>query len=144
MAEALEEARLAAEKGEVPIGAVVVRDNRIIARSHNEREASGDPLGHAEMVALRLAGEALGRWRLDGTTLYVTLEPCPMCAGAIMQSRVSTVVYGTPDPRAGCCGSLYNLIEDRRFPTRCKVVSGVLGAECARILQDFFLVRRKG
>lgn len=140
---ALEEARKAAVMGEIPVGALLVLDGQVIARGHNERETTSDPLAHAEMVVLRRASAVLGTWRLDRSVLYVTLEPCPMCSGAIMQSRVSTIVYGARDARAGCCGTLYNLPEDRRFPAKCKIIGGVLGSECANILGGFFLTKRK-
>jgi tRNA(adenine34) deaminase len=138
MQEALEEAKKAEAIGEVPIGAVIVRDGQIIARGHNLRETSRDPTAHAEMIAIRAASEALGAWRLLGCTLYVTLEPCPMCAGAIVQSRIPTVVYGTPDPKAGCAGTLMNLLQEERFNHRVELISGILQDRCAQVLTDFF------
>lgn len=140
---ALAEARKAEIQGEVPVGAVVVVDGKIIAQAHNERESRGNPLAHAEIIALNSAALKLGTWRLDSSILYVTLEPCPMCAGAALQARVPLIVYGTRDPRAGCCGSLYNIPEDKRFPFKCRVVGGVLASECAKVLGGFFLARRK-
>lgn len=138
MQEALEEAKKAEAVGEVPIGAVIVRDGQIIARGHNLRETSRDPTAHAEMIAIRAASEALGAWRLLDCTLYVTLEPCPMCAGAIVQSRIPTVVYGTPDPKAGCAGTLMNLLQEERFNHRAELISGILQDRCAQMLTDFF------
>lgn len=140
---ALDEARAAADHGDVPIGAVVVHDGRIVARRHNEREASGDPTAHAEVLALRDAAAAVGDgWRLAGATLVVTLEPCPMCAGAAIAARVATVVYGAADPKAGATGSLYNLCSDPRLNHEAEVVHGVLADECAALLTDFFAARR--
>lgn len=139
---ALAEARAAFDEGEVPIGAVVVHEGRVIAAAHNQREQLNDPTAHAEMVAITQAAESLASWRLLDCTLYVTLEPCPMCAGAIVQARVPTVVYGTPDPKAGACHSLYNITQDDRLNHRCTVVGGVLRDECAGILREFFLQQR--
>jgi len=138
MNEAIAEARKAEEIAEVPIGAVVVYEDRIIGRGHNLRETSLDPTAHAEMIAIREASEALSAWRLTGCTLYVTLEPCPMCAGAIVQSRIDRVVFGAADPKAGCCGTLMNLLQDDRFNHRTEVVEGVLREECAELLSSFF------
>ncbi|WP_108722134.1 tRNA adenosine(34) deaminase TadA [Gorillibacterium timonense] len=144
MEEALREADKARAIGEVPIGAVIVCDGEIIGRGHNLRETSADPTAHAEMIAIREASEALGAWRLLNCTLYVTLEPCPMCAGAIVQARVPTVVYGTPDPKAGCAGTLMNLLQESRFNHRTEVVPSILQQECAAQLTDFFReLRRK-
>ncbi len=142
MTEALTEARAAALRGEVPVGAVIVREEQIIARAGNRREERGDPTAHAEIDALRAAAAALGGWYLHGCTLYVTLEPCPMCAGAILQARLAAVVFGAYDAKAGCCGSLYNLPEDARFPHRAAVTGGVLAAQCAAELSAFFKSRR--
>jgi len=138
MREAIEEAKKAEALKEVPIGAVIVKDGRIVARGHNMRESANDPTAHAEMIAIRQASAALGAWRLTGCTLYVTLEPCPMCAGAIVQSRIPLVVYGAADPKAGCAGTLYNLLQDDRFNHRAEIVSGVLQDECAELLTTFF------
>lgn len=144
MKEALREANKAREVGEVPIGAVIVKDGVVIGRGYNLRETSADPTAHAEMIAIREASEALRAWRLLDCTLYVTLEPCPMCAGAIVQSRVPTVVFGTPDPKAGCAGTLMNLLQESRFNHRTEVIAGVLQEECAAQLTDFFRgLRRK-
>ena len=142
MREALAEADQAARIGEVPIGAVLVRNDQIIARAHNLRETSGDPTAHAEILALREAAETQRHWRLTGTTLYVTLEPCPMCAGALVQARVERLVYGAADPKAGATGSLMNLVQDDRLNHRVEVTSGVLATECGTILKEFFRERR--
>ena len=129
--------------GDVPIGAVVVgADGAVLGRGHNVREARHDPAGHAEVLALRAAGSALGTWRLDGCTLVVTLEPCAMCAGAAVLSRVDRIVFGAWDPKAGACGSVWDLPRDRRALHRAEVVGGVLEQECAALLLDFFGDRR--
>lgn len=138
MNEAIREARKAEALGEVPIGAVIVKDGKIIGRGYNLRETTMDSTAHAEMVAIREASAALNSWRLLDCTLYVTLEPCPMCAGAIVQSRVPRTVYGTPDPKAGCAGTLMNLLEEPRFNHRTEVITGVLKEECADLLTSFF------
>ncbi|OBR63655.1 tRNA-specific adenosine deaminase [Paenibacillus oryzae] len=138
MLEAIAEARKAEAIGEVPIGAVIVRDGQIIGRGHNLRETTHDPTAHAEMVAIRQACEAIGAWRLLDCTLYVTLEPCPMCAGAIVQSRVKRVVYGTTDPKAGCAGTLMNLLQEPRFNHETELTSDVLQSQCAMLLTQFF------
>src|SRR5262245_16885365 len=139
---ALAEARQAFEEGEVPIGAVVVHQDRVIAAAHNQREALRDPTAHAEMIAITQAAEALGSWRLLDCALYVTLEPCPMCAGAIVQARMPTVVYGTTDPKAGACHTLYQITADARLNHQSTVIGGVLADECRLILQEFFLQQR--
>ena len=138
MQEALAEARRAAELGEVPVGAVVVKGGEIVGRGHNRREVDGDPLAHAEMLALRQASCAVGGWRLDGATLYVTLEPCAMCAGALVLSRVDRLVFGARDLKAGFCGSLGNLVADRRLNHRLQVSEGVGSKEAAELLRAFF------
>ena len=138
MEEALVEARRAAELGEVPVGAVVVRGGEIVGRGHNRREVDGDPLAHAEMLALREAAAALGDWRLEGATIYVTLEPCAMCAGALVLSRVDRLVFAARDPKAGFCGSLGNLAADPRLNHRIEVSEGVAAEESARLLRGFF------
>jgi tRNA(adenine34) deaminase len=138
MEEALAEARRAAELEEVPVGAVVVKGGEIVGRGHNRREVDGDPLAHAEMLALRQASSAVGGWRLDGATLYVTLEPCAMCAGALVLSRVDRLVFGARDPKAGFCGSLGNLVADRRLNHRLQVSEGVGSKEAAELLRAFF------
>ncbi len=140
---ALAQARAAAAVGEVPIGAVVIDPSgEVIASAHNERETGRDPTGHAEIVALRRAGEAVGSWHLDGCTLAVTLEPCTMCAGAIVLARVDRLVFGAWDPKAGAVGSLWDVVRDRRLNHRPAVVAGVKLTECAALLDDFFAERR--
>jgi tRNA(adenine34) deaminase len=135
---ALEEARLAGDAGEVPVGAVVVHNGEVIARRHNEREVTGDPTAHAEVLALRDASEALGRWRLDDCTLVVTLEPCIMCAGALVNARIGKLVYGAADLKGGATASLYNVMSDPRVNHNPPVEHAVLAAECGAMLQDFF------
>ncbi len=141
---ALDEARSAADSGEVPVGAVVVRlaDGVVVARRHNERERAADPTAHAEVLALRDAAAAAGTWRLDGHTLVVTLEPCPMCAGAAVAARLSTVVFGAPDPKAGALGSLYHLGADPRLNHELTVADGVRADECGALLREFFAEQR--
>ncbi|HLY83247.1 MAG TPA: tRNA adenosine(34) deaminase TadA [Acidimicrobiales bacterium] len=142
MAEALEEAVAAAKAGEVPVGAVVVAGGRIVGRGRNEREARNDPTAHAEILALQRAATALGTWRLGDTTLYVTLEPCPMCAGALIAGRVGGLVFGAADPKAGACGSLYNLCADPRLNHELPVTPGVLAEQASELLSSFFAERR--
>lgn len=139
---ALEEARIAFAEGEIPVGAVVADGERVLARAHNRRETDADPCAHAEVLALRKAAAHLGRWRLQGLTLYVTLEPCPMCAGAAEMSGLARVVYGAKDAQYGCCGSVYRLTEDPAFPTYCPADGGVLADECAALVRQFFQNRR--
>lgn len=141
---ALAAAREAQKLGEVPVGAVIVRDadGRILATAFNLRESTNDPTAHAERLALTIAGEALGSWRLNGCTLYVTLEPCIMCAGAIVLSRIDRVVYGTADPKAGGCRSLYRILDDPRLNHRPVVQSGIADEECRTLLAEFFQGRR--
>lgn len=143
MKEALKEAQKAAALGEVPIGAVIVYKDEIIARAHNLRETTQNALTHAESSAIQEACKKIGSWRLEETTLYVTLEPCPMCAGAILQSRVPRVVYGARDIKAGCVDSLYRLLNDARFNHECDVTEGILAEECGQILTDFFKALRE-
>ena len=142
MNEALKEAKLAMAAGEMPVGCVVVRDGAIIARAHNECEARGDATAHAELLAIQRASAALGDWRLNDCALYATLEPCPMCAGAIVQARVGRLVYGAADPGQGCAGSLYRIPEDPAFPHFCPSDGGALGGECEALLKGFFEKRR--
>ena len=139
---ALEEARAALEENEVPIGAVIARGREVLARAHNQREQLRDPTAHAEMIAITQAAAALGSWRLEDCTLYVTLEPCPMCAGAIVQARIPLVVYGAADPKAGAVHSLYRLLDDSRLNHRAEMVSGVLAEACGEILTRFFQKQR--
>lgn len=144
MREALAEAVLAAEGGDVPIGCVIVQDEtgKMIAKARNRRELDKDPTAHAEILALRQAAEALGQWRLVGCTLVVTLEPCAMCAGAMVNARIDRVVFGTHDPKAGAAGSLMNLLTDPRLNHRAEVISGVLREECGKLLREFFARQR--
>ncbi|MEN9406118.1 MAG: hypothetical protein RLZ12_402, partial [Bacillota bacterium] len=136
-------AKQAQEVDEVPVGAVLVHETQILATGFNLRETSNDPTAHAEIIALRRAADKLGSWRMpQETALYVTLEPCPMCAGAILQARVATVIFGCSDPKAGCCGTLYNIVADTRFNHQTIVTGGVLAAECSEILQTFFKQKR--
>lgn len=143
MKEAIVEAKKAEAKGEVPIGAVVVLNGEIIARAHNLRETTQVSTGHAELLAIEAACKIVGSWRLEEAELYVTLEPCPMCAGAIVMSRVKKVVFGAKDPKAGCAGTFMNLLQDDRFNHQCEVESGVLKEECGELLTNFFRNLRK-
>jgi tRNA(adenine34) deaminase len=143
MAEALAEARLAAAEGEVPIGAVVVFEGRIVGRGRNARERLNDPTAHAEILALQEAARTLGCWRLSGATMYATLEPCPMCAGALVNARIDRLVYGIADPKAGAVDTLFDVVRDARLNHRLQVASGILGQECGEILREFFRQRRK-
>jgi tRNA(adenine34) deaminase len=141
---AIEEARLAADEDEVPVGCVIVslEKGEVIASAHNQREQLQDPTAHAEMIALTQAASSLGSWRLEKCLLYVTLEPCPMCAGAIVQARVPVVVYGASDAKAGACHSLFNITNDPRLNHRCQVISGVEAERCAALLSQFFAAKR--
>jgi tRNA(adenine34) deaminase len=140
---ALEEAEQAMREEEVPIGAVIVHSDRVIARAHNQREQLHDPTAHAEMIAVTQAAAALQSWRLEGCSLYVTLEPCAMCAGAILQARIPLVIYGAADPKAGAVQSLYQLLNDPRLNHRCGVVAGVLAEPCGQLLSRFFQEQRR-
>ena len=142
MAVALQEAEAAARDDEVPVGAVVVVGGELVARARNRRESDRDPTAHAELIALRDAAMTLGRWRLSGATVYVTLEPCPMCAGAMILARVDRVVYGAADPKAGACGSVVDLFEPGRFNHRSAITSGVMAGACGRVLSEFFADKR--
>ncbi|MFH1227370.1 MAG: tRNA adenosine(34) deaminase TadA [Planctomycetota bacterium] len=142
MKEAIKEAFKALEIEEVPIGAVIVHNNRIIARAHNQKEQLHDPTAHAEMIAITQAAESLGDWRLEKTIMYVTLEPCPMCAGALVQARVPALVYGAKDPKAGACGTLFDIVNDKRLNHRVKVITGILEKECQMLLKEFFIRQR--
>jgi tRNA(adenine34) deaminase len=140
---ALEEAAIAAAEDEVPVGAVIVhREKGIIAQAHNQRELLKDPTAHAEIIAITQAARALESWRLEDTILYVTLEPCPMCAGAIVQARIPVVVFGALDPKAGACQTLYQITSDPRLNHRCEVIAGVLADRCAAALSEFFAAKR--
>ena len=140
---ALAEAEAAFAENETPVGAIIVHEERVIAAAHNQRETLHDPTAHAEMIAITQAAEALGDWRLEGCTLYVTLEPCPMCAGAILQARMTQVVYGAADPKAGAVHSLYKLLDDPRLNHRAVTVGGVLAEPCGQILSHFFQQQRR-
>ncbi len=139
MREALAEARAAAAEGEVPIGAVAVKDGRIIGRGHNRRESAQDPTAHAELLAVQEAARSAQSWRLTGVTVFVTLEPCAMCAGAMVLARLDRVVYGTRDPKAGAVGSLMDLLHDKRLNHQVEVIEGVLAEECSGLLTKFFV-----
>ncbi|GHT26257.1 tRNA-specific adenosine deaminase [Planctomycetales bacterium] len=144
---ALIEAQTAAEEGEVPVGAVIVHTsengaNRLIASAHNQREQLNDPTAHAEIIAITQAAEAIGSWRLENCTLFVTLEPCIMCSGAILQSRIQTVVYGASDGKGGAVNSLFRLLDDSRLNHRCNVISGILAEQCGAVLTAFFQKQR--
>jgi tRNA(adenine34) deaminase len=141
---ALDQAKIAEENGDVPIGAVIVHNNQIIGKAYNQREQLKDPTAHAEIIALTQAAAALQSWRLTGCTMYVTLEPCPMCAGALVLARIDRLVYGCDDPKTGACKSLYNIVQDERLNHRLEVTTGVLADDCSRLLQDFFQQKRPG
>lgn len=138
MREALKEAGKALKKGEVPIGAVIVSDDKIIARGHNLKETTADPTAHAEVMAIKKASKKLVAWRLLNSTIYVTLEPCLMCMGALIQARVERLVFGSYDPKAGACGSVYDVSNDKRLNHRIEVTTDVMAEECEKILKDFF------
>ena len=142
MRQAIEAAKIAQENGDVPIGAVVVYENQVIGRAYNQREQLKDPTAHAEIIALTQAAAFIESWRLHGCTMFATLEPCAMCAGALVLGRLDRLVYGCNDPKAGACGSLYNIVQDERLNHRLEITSGVLADECAKLLQDFFERRR--
>lgn len=139
---AIDQATIAQENDDVPIGAVIVHEDTVIAKAYNQREQLQDPTAHAEIIALTQAAAALGSWRLHGCTVYVTLEPCPMCAGALVLARVDRLVYGCEDPKTGACKSLYNIVQDERLNHRLEVTAGVLAEECRGLLQGFFQQRR--
>jgi tRNA(adenine34) deaminase len=142
MSHALAQAQLALQTGDVPVGAIVVRDGVVIAAAANQREADQDPTAHAELLAVRQAATVLGSWRLEGCALYVTLEPCTMCAGALVLARLPLLVYGAADPKAGAAGSLYNLVQEPRLNHHVEVVGGILATDCGRLLTRFFQARR--
>ena len=139
---AVGQARTARHNGDVPIGAVIVKDNQLIAKAYNQRQQLQDPTAHAEIIALTQAAAAVGSWRLHNCTMYVTLEPCPMCAGAMVLARIERLVYGCDDPKTGACKSLYNIVQDERLNHRLEVTAGVLVKECKQMLQDFFDQKR--
>lgn len=138
MKEALKQAKKAAAIGEVPIGCVIVHQDKIIARGYNRRNTEKSTLAHAEIIAIKKAGKKLGDWRLEGCTMYVTLEPCPMCAGAVVQARIPRVVIGAMNPKAGCAGSIINLLQERQFNHMAEKTTGVLLEECSSIMKEFF------
>lgn len=142
MREALKEARIAYDMGEVPVGAVIVQNGRVVGRGHNTTETAKDPTCHAEINALRAAAACLGGWRLPGCTMYVTVEPCSMCSGAIVLSRIDALWIGTDDPKAGACGSLYNIVNDQRLNHRVETHTGLLKEECSGLMKQFFRERR--
>ncbi len=139
---AVDQAAIAEENGDVPIGAVIVHKNQIIAKSYNQREQLADPTAHAEIIALTQAAAFLQSWRLHDCTIYVTLEPCPMCAGALVLARINRLVYGCDDPKTGACKSLYNIVQDNRLNHRLEVTSGILADDCSNLLSEFFNKRR--
>ena len=139
---AIDQAEIARENGDVPVGAVIVHKGRLIAKAYNQREQLNDPTAHAEIIALTQAAEAVENWHLHDCTIYVTLEPCAMCAGALVLARVDRLVYGCDDPKTGACGSLYNIVQDERLNHRLEVTSGVMESECRRQLQEFFAHKR--
>ena len=143
MKEALAEAKKAAAAGEVPVGAVIVKDGEIVGRGHNETETAKDPTAHAEMIAIRQAAENLGGWRLTGCTMYVTTEPCSMCAGAIVWSRISRLFIGTMDPKSGACGSVFNIPQESRLNHFVEIETGLMQEECSSLMKDFFKKLRK-
>jgi tRNA(adenine34) deaminase len=140
---AINQAAIAEDNGDVPIGAVIVHESRVIAKAYNERQQLNDPTAHAEIIALTQASDAVGSWRLHGCTMYVTLEPCPMCAGALVLARIDRLVFGTEDPKTGACGSLYNIVQDTRLNHQIQITSGVLMEDCKGQLQAFFQRRRQ-
>ena len=143
MHQAIDQAYIAEENGDVPIGAVIVCEAKVIGKGYNQREQLNDPTAHAEMIALTAAAEAVGSWRLHNCTIYVTLEPCTMCAGALVLARIDRLVYGCPDTKAGACGSLYNTVQADRLNHRVEITAGVLQDKCSKVLQNFFQKRRK-
>ena len=140
---AIEQAKIAEENGDVPIGAVIIYENRIIARAYNQKEQLQDPTAHAEIIALTQAAAALENWHLHGCTIYVTLEPCTMCAGALVLARIDRLVYGCDDPKTGACGSLYNIVQDGRLNHRVETTKAVLADDCSNLLQEFFAYKRQ-
>jgi tRNA(adenine34) deaminase len=142
MKAAIDQAHIALENGDVPIGAVIINQNKIIAKGYNQRHKLNDPTAHAEIIALTAAAEYIGNWRLHGCTIYVTLEPCCMCAGACVLARLDRLAFGCRDLKAGACGSLYNIVQDKRLNHRLETTEGVLAEDCAKLLQDFFKKKR--
>ena len=144
MRSAIEQAQVAEENGDVPIGAIIVFENQIVGKAYNQREQLNDPTAHAEIIALTQAAAFVESWRLHGCTIYVTLEPCPMCAGALVLARMDRLVYGCDDPKTGACGSLYDIVRDKRLNHRLVVTTGVLADECGQLLRNFFEKTRPG
>ncbi|OQA03528.1 MAG: tRNA-specific adenosine deaminase [Planctomycetes bacterium ADurb.Bin401] len=143
MKAAIDQAYIALENEDVPVGAVIVHENKIIAKGYNQRHHLNDPTAHAEIIALTAAAEHIGHWRLHGCTIYVTLEPCSMCAGALVLARIDRLVFGCSDPKTGACGSLYNIVQDKRLNHQVEVTKDVLADDCATMLQDFFRNKRR-
>jgi tRNA(adenine34) deaminase len=143
MKAAIDQAYIALENEDVPVGAVIVHENKIIGKGYNQRHHLNDPTAHAEIIALTAAAEHIGHWRLHGCTIYVTLEPCPMCAGALVLARIDRLVFGCTDPKTGACGSLYNIVQDERLNHRVEITKDVLAEDCATMLQNFFRNKRK-
>ncbi len=143
MKKAIDQAFIAQEKGDVPIGCIITHNDRIIAKAYNQREELNDPTAHAEMIALTQASYALKNWRLHGCTIYVTLEPCPMCAGALVLSRIHRAVFGCKDPKTGAAGSIYNILQDKRLNHQVEITKGVLETDCSILLKNFFAMRRE-
>ena len=143
MRAAIDQANTALENDDVPVGAVIVCENKIIAKGCNQRQQLNDPTAHAEIIALTAAAEHIGHWRLLNCTIYVTLEPCPMCAGALVLARIDRLVFGCDDPKTGACGSLYNIVQDNRLNHRLEITKGVLADDCSKMLQDFFSIKRE-
>ncbi|MBN1788458.1 MAG: tRNA adenosine(34) deaminase TadA [Sedimentisphaerales bacterium] len=142
MTAAIDQANIALQNGDVPIGAVIVYENQIIAKGYNQRHQLNDPTAHAEIIALTAAAEYIGNWRLHNCSIYVTLEPCCMCAGALVLARLDRLIYGCDDPKAGACGSIYNIVQDMRLNHRLEITKGILAEDCAKLLQDFFKSKR--
>jgi tRNA(adenine34) deaminase len=140
--EAIKEAQIAFDNGEVPVGAIIVNNDRIIARAHNQVELLKDPTAHAEVIAITQATSSLENWRLSDCTIYVTIEPCPMCAGALINSRIKKIVFGARDPRWGACGSVFNIVQDKRLNHQIEIIEGICQDECASLLKEFFKKRR--
>ncbi len=143
MTAAIGQAQIARDNGDVPVGVVIVHENQIIAKGYNQRDQLNDSTAHAEIIALTAACDYIGNWRLNDCTIYVTLEPCPMCAGALVLARLDRLVYGCDDPKAGACGSLYNIVQDDRLNHRIEITKGILAEQCSALLTEFFQNRRK-
>lgn len=143
MLAAIDQAYIALENEDVPVGAVIVHENKIIAKGYNQRHHLNDPTAHAEIIALTAAAEHIGHWRLHDCTIYVTLEPCSMCAGALVLARIDRLVFGCMDPKTGACGSLYNIVQDQRLNHRVEITKGILADDCSKLLQDFFRNKRR-